>query len=354
MPSIEILGTGWIDRRDSSFPQAVQLPNGDLLCSFNVGGGPGVSGGTDWARSVDGGETWTLEGTILPPETKPTVANSLKLTLSADDETVFAYGARYYPQPGQRFGEGRNEGILCRSTDGGHTWSVPQVVPMPGDCPLEISHGALPLASGRLLSPAATLPAQDRLGEQVVVAISDDGGATWPQHAVVFEDPDKRYGYFEQKLAEISPGHLIAATWTVTLGDVVDRPDSFALSHDDGTTWGPAHSTGIEGQTMTPVPLGGDRLLVLYNRRYGDQGIVMNLVTFTEAAWTIHFEDLLYDARATRERPQDLETGVDELYTFAFGFPTAIHLQDSTYLTTHWCQEEGRFGIRWTKLQIDW
>ena len=33
---------------------------------------------------------------------------------------------------------------------------------------------------------------------------------------------------------------------------------------------------------MTPVALGGDRLLVLYNRRYGDQGIVMLLVTFTD------------------------------------------------------------------------
>ena len=98
---------------------------------------------------------------------------------------------------------------------------------MPADCPLEISHGALPLASGRLLAPAATLPAQDRLGEQVLVAISEDGGHTWPRHAVVFADPQRRYGYFEQKLAELAPGHLIATAWTVTLGDVADQPDSF-------------------------------------------------------------------------------------------------------------------------------
>ncbi len=149
---------------------------------------------------------------------------------------------------------------------------------MPGDCPLEISHGVLPLESGRLLAPAATLPAKDRLGEQVLVAISDDGGQTWPQHAVVFEDPDKKFGYFEQKLAAISPDLLMAVCWTVTLGDVVDQPDSFVLSRDNGSTWGPARSTGIQGQTMTPITLGSDRLLVLYNRRYGDQGIIMNLV----------------------------------------------------------------------------
>ena len=89
MPSIEILDTGWIDRRDSAFPQAVQLPNGDILCSFNVGGGPNVHGGTDWARSTDGGVTWRLEGTILPLTTNPDATSALKLSGSADGEDSF-------------------------------------------------------------------------------------------------------------------------------------------------------------------------------------------------------------------------------------------------------------------------
>ena len=352
MPFVEILGTGRIDARDSAFPQAVQLPDGDILCSFSVGGGPNVHGGTDWARSTDGGETWILEGSILPPTTDTT--NALKLTRSADGGTVYAYGSRSYRKPGEKFGEGHNEPVLCRSTDRGRTWSAPRVIPMPCDGPLEISYGILALSSGRLLAPAATLPSQDRLGEQVLVAISDDLGDTWPIHAVVFEDPDKRLGYFEQKLAQVASGRVMAVCWTVTLGDVVDRPDSFTISNDNGSTWGPAHSTGIYGQTMTPIPLGGDRLLVLYNRRYGDQGIVMALVTFTEEAWTVHYENLMYDAKARRERPEHLNTGVQEFDTFEFGFPTAIRLQDGTYLATHWCREERTFGIRWTKLRIDW
>ncbi len=123
--------------------------------------------------------------------------------------------------------------------------------------------------------------------------------------------------------------------WTVTLGDVVDLPNSFACSHDGGVTWGPAHSTGIQGQTMTPIPLGGDRLLALYNRRYGDQAIVMCLVTFTDETWTVHHEALMYDAGTKRQRPENLESGVQELYSFMFGFPMAIRLQDGTYLATH-------------------
>ena len=66
MPTIDILESGRIDDRDSAFPQAVQLPDGDILCSFSVGGGAHATGGSDWARSRDGGETWTLEGNLAP------------------------------------------------------------------------------------------------------------------------------------------------------------------------------------------------------------------------------------------------------------------------------------------------
>ena len=225
---------------------------------------------------------------------------------------------------------------------------------MPNDYALEISHGIVALSSGRLLASCATLPSAERLGEQVLVAISDDGGKSWPAHVVVMQDPNNGYGYLEQKLAEFGPGRVIATCWTVTLGDVVDRPDSYAISNDDGSTWGEPVSTGVYGQTMTPVPLGGDRLLVLYNRRYGEQGVMMNLVTATEEAWTVDYEGVMYDARASRDRPDGLDSGVQEFGGFEFGFPTAIRLQDGTFLATHWSREDGRFGIRWTKLRIDW
>lgn len=350
---IDKLGTGRIDDRDSAFPQAVQLRNGDILCSFSVGGGPNVHGGTDYARSTDGGETWKLEGTILPPTQEPRSANFLKLSLSADGDTVYAYGARSFREKGQGFGEGRNEAIFCRSVDGGDSWSAPSVIPMPYDCPLEISHAILPLESGRLLAPAAILPSKDRLGEKVIAAVSDDGGDSWNKHTVVLEDPDKRHGYFEQKLAQLGPNRLMGVAWTVTLGDVDDRPNSFTVSKDDGDTWSQPRSTGIMGQTMTPVPLGGDRIMVFYNRRYGEQGIVMLLVTFTDEVWHVDYEGMLFDAGAKRSRPEDIETGVDEFYAFEFGFPTAIQLQDGNFLATHWSKEEAKFGIRWTKLRVD-
>lgn len=351
MAIISITGSGRIDERESAFPQAVQLPTGDILCSFSVGGGQYVHGGTDWARSVDGGLTWTVEGTIVAGTADPPTACALKLSLAADGKTVYAYGTRYFANQNDRFGDRQCEGIFCQSTDGGQTWSDPRRIPMP-DCPVEISHSICPLRSGRLLAPGAILADKDRLGEEVFAVISDDGGKTWTRRSTVFRDPDGRRGFWEQKLCEVAPGQILAICWTVLLGEYSDQPDSFCFSLDDGETWGPFHSTGIQGQTMSALPLGGNRLLILYNRRYGQQGVVMALVRFTETTWTILEEQLLYDARGFRHGPDSGASGVDELASFQFGFPTAIRLHDGTILTTHWCVEQGVCGIRWTKLRL--
>ena len=348
MPGIEILGSGRIDEHESAFPQAVQLPNGVIICSFSVGGGQSATGGTDWARSTDGGESWTLEGTVLPTTTDPQTSNSLKLSLSPDGGTVYAYGSRSYVNPS---GTSRREAVLCRSTNGGRTWSAPQAIPMPTDRTFGVSHGILPLSSGRLLAPAV-LHGPGRLAERAVAAISHDDGETWPSHTVVFEDPDKTYGYLELKLAELEPGRLIATCWTTTLADSVDQENSFAISDDDGSSWAAPASTGIMGQTMTPVPLDDGRLLVVYNRRYGEQAIMAALVTFTARTWTVHHERVMYDPRTSRD-PESSETGLDEWAQFEFGFPTAIRLRDGAILATHWSKEAGKFGVRWTRMRVD-
>lgn len=348
MPNIETLGSGRLDERESAFPQAVQLPNGDILCSFSVGGGSSATGGTDWARSTDGGESWTLEGTVLPATTDPDTTNSLKLTLSPDGGTVYAYGARSYREPG---GTEQREPVFCRSTDGGHSWSAARVIPKPTEDKVGISHGILALSSGRLLAPAVVLP-PNRPGERVVVAVSHDDGETWPCHTVVFEDPAKRHGYLELKLAQLASGRVIATCWTTTLDEGADQENAFSMSNDYGSTWSDPVSTGIMGQTMTPLPLGEDRLLVVYNRRYGEQAIMMALVTFTDDAWTVHYEDVMYDPLA-RRNPEEAGSGPDEWTQFEFGYPTAIRLHDSTVLATHWSKEVDKVGVRWTRLRVD-
>ena len=350
MPSISVTQRGTVDDRESAFPQATELLDGTMVCSYSNAGGQFSTGGTDWARFHDDTATWAVEGTLLPVSLDPPSSNFLKLSRSVDGSVVYAYGARSRQLDDVRFGERFSEAIVCSSTDGAHTWSAPTVVAMPTSG-LEISHGICALASGRLLAPAATID-DGRLGERVIAAVSDDGGATWPRTVVVMEDPDGERGYLEQKLALLDDGRVLATAWTVTLDGLVDQPNSFALSDDDGETWSPPVSMGIQGQTLSTVHLSGDRFLVLYNRRYGHQGIVAALARLAGDDWIVDEEILVHDTQRTRDgRVRD--GGVDEMLDFEFGFPTATARRDGSYLVTYWAVLDGRCGARWASLRID-
>ena len=351
MADIEVLESGHIDRSDSAFPTLVRLDNGEIVCGYSVGSGPDVSGGTHWSCSTDQGRTWTHEGEILAPTDDPPTTNHLRLSRTRDDK-VLAYGARNYPDPDVPENEHPpDEPVLCVSVDGAHTWSAPKVMPNSVGKPLEISCPIVVTADGRWLAPAASVTRLDRYGEIVVVFESSDDGKTWPNTHTVLEHPEHRYGYLEQKLIETAPGHMMAVCWTMDYTQDGDVEDHFALSHDGGRTWGKPHSTGIRGQTMTPTWLGDDRLLVLYNRRYGDQGVQMCLVRFTETDWHVDFEGTLWDARTSHTRAPSADS-IEELNAFAFGLPSATRLDDEHFLAVHWCKEDGVFGIRWTRLRV--
>ena len=126
------------------------------------------------------------------------------------------------------------------------------------------------------------------------------------------------------------------------------------MSYDGGKTWSLPKPTGIRGQTLTPVWLDGDRLLVLYNRRYGQQGVQMGLVRFNDNQWSVEFEGTLWDAASSRQRSSSVTSGIDEFDSFAFGLPSALRLDDKTLLAVHWCKEEGTFGVRWTRIRVEW
>lgn len=354
MPTIQVTQRGTIDDRDSAFPQATELVDGTMVCSYSNDGGQFATGGTDWARLDDATRTWHVEGTVLPETSDPPSSNFLKISRSVDGAVIYAYGALSRQEGDLRFGERISEAVFCRSADGAVSWSAPSTIPMP-TAALEISHGILALPSGRLLAPAATIE-PGRLGAQVVVAISDDGGLTWPQTAIALVDPDGAFGYLEQKLTLLADGRVMATAWTVTLDGIVDQPNSYAISEDGGETWSPPRSMGINGQTLSAVHLGDDRFLLLYNRRYGHQGIVGAVARLDGGSaagrWTVDAEILVHDAERKRDGRRHAG-GVDEMLDFEFGFPTATARVDGSYLVTYWSVEEGRCGVRWAMLQLD-
>jgi len=346
--AILVLGYGTIDDRESAFPQAAELDDGSLICAYSNAGGQFATSGTDWARSVNGID-WQVEGTLLGASVDPPSTNFLKASRSIDGSTLFAYGARSSQTGDLKFGERWSDAVFCTSVDGGRTWSDAVVIPMPTKA-LEISHGMLAVSSERLLAPAATIE-PGRLGERVIVAISDDAGGTWPRLSTAMQDPEGLLGYLEQKLVVLPDGRVLVTAWTVTLDGLVDQPNSFALSSNGGETWSSPASMGIMGQTLSVVGLADGRLLIVYNRRYGRQGIVAALGRLEADKWTVDEETLLYDAQRAREERRHDE-GVEEMLDFEFGFPTIVVRRDGTHLVTYWSVQDGRCGVRSAVVQI--
>jgi len=352
MHNIEITDTGHISRDDAAFPTLVKIDDNELICGYTAKGkGPDALGGTDWSRSSDGGKTWIHEGTILPRRANPVQVNSLRLSRMSDGSIV-AYGGRDQLEgagDSRSFGEDeKNEPVFCRSTDSGRTWSEASVIPTDLSLKYEISNPVVDPGDGTWLAPAATLPDSERLGERVVVFRSSDRGKTWPDYSTVFYDEKGEKGFFEQKIISLGEGRLLAVAWTVSLGDYGDLENHYALSDDYGRTWTESKPTGIKGQTLSPLHLGGDRLLLLSNRRYGKQGVVCYFVRFNNDEWRVEGESLLWDAQSSRDTGTEDKSGIDAFDDFAFGLPSAIQLADNLYYSVHWCKEDGIFGIRWT------
>jgi hypothetical protein len=354
LPEIEIIASGHVTRDDAAFPTLVDLGDGELICGYTAQGqGPNALGGTEWSRSRDGGQSWIREGTILPRMEDPVRINSLRLS-SVSDGTLLAYGSRDYLKgrgDTRSFGNERNEPVFCVSRDRGRSWSHPVVIPASLSPAYEISNPIVEVGSDVWLAPAATLGDSAKLGERVVVFESSDHGCTWTQQHTVFVDPRGEKGFFEQKIIRLGPDRLLAVAWTVTLGTYTDLENHFALSEDLGRTWTPPITTGIRGQTLSPLYLGGDRLLALSNRRYGAQGIVAYWVRFSEHGWQIEGQSTLWDARASRDRSTEATSGIDAFDDFAFGLPSAVRLEQNLFLAVHWCREDGIFGIRWTRFK---
>ena len=157
--------------------------------------------------------------------------------------------------------------------------------------------------------------------------------------------------HLEQKVVEFHPNHILAIAWVQDYRTDTDLKNEYSYSTDGGRSWNGPHPTAIQGQTMTPIWLGDDRFLVLYNKRYGHQKIQMCLVRISRGSWTVEFEGTMFDGHASLELTDNISSQ-EQIRLIKFGYPGGMRLDDETVLAVHWCEEDGICGIRWTRLRI--
>ena len=348
--------------RNAFHPTIVDLGGGEMLCAFEMGEAvESFDYAAYRARSTDGGATWVYEGPILSETPETHRRHSLRLSRAGSG--LVAYGSRLLsrdPSQGvlnrENLGYAPMEQILSRSSDGGRTWSAPEVIDPPLVGPaFETCHAIVELPSGRWLAPTSTWRGWDGSlpnGEKGLVLISDDQGANWPAYGVTFDGDAEGLIHWEQSVVSLGGDDVLSVAWVYHSESGSHRPNRYAISHDGGATWGEPRETGIRGQTCKAVRLRDGRLLVAC-RRVDAPGLWADLVHLDGEAWLNGPAVPLWGASLVDSGMTGEGAGADELSGLQFGFPQMVQLEDGDVLLVFWCLEGWCSRIRWIRVAVN-
>ena len=367
---IESIATGLIYRNPKPylrslhayFPSVVLLPNGDLLATMVLGSAfESVDCHVYVARSTDSGDTWALEGPMYEGALDRATSETYRITCMDDGEIV-AFGVRCDrsdPEEGltnpETLGFVPTELTLFRSTDDGHTWSGPEIVVPPLVGPeFEICCPIVPLRDGRWLAPTSTWRAWDGTcpnGMKAIALCSYDRGQTWPEYVDVMDGHTEHIIHWEQKIIVLEDDRLLSVAWAFNEAKGEDLPNRYALSEDGGRSFGPPRSTGLSGQTLTPVHLGGNRVLCVY-RRTDRPGLWATVARVEGDRWINEAEAPIWGAPVSTVGNKDADTMVEAFHVLRFGAPCALILPDGEIFVAFWCVEDCVSNIRWFRLRV--
>jgi hypothetical protein len=337
-------------------PSLVRLEDGRLLCSFDLGQAPESHDyNTYLSWSADNAATWSEPLPLIAPTTSGRASTYTLRVGQLRDGTLTAFGARHFRHdPGAglinhpSLGFTPMELVISQSADGGRVWGPLQTIvpPLVGPA-FEICHRVIELRDGRWLAPTSTWPGWDGdapNGMRAIALVSHDRGGSWPDWLTVFDDWDNGVANWEQSVAELPDGRLVAVSWRVELGSGLTLPTVFSIS-SDGRTFGQPRPTGLSGQTTKLVVLDDGRLLGVY-RRDGAGGMWGCLATLDEDQWTIEQDVCLWAGQPSAAQDRSIGEGLSALRC---GYPTVIAARGSA-LVVFWCQEDCVFMIRWVHL----
>ena len=340
-------------------PSLVQLGVTEFLSTFDLGQAvESLDYHTVQARSSDAGESWAVEGPLisnLPPQTTHTVRIS-----RLQDGSLVGFGCfshRVDPDQGvinrETLGYVPMDLFLIRSHDEGRSWTQPVEFEPPLIGPSwEICHSVVELADGRWLIPLSTWRGWDGdhpSGDQAVVFISDDRGESWPRYGCTFDGRSTGALHWEQSVAPLQDGRLIAVSWVYDSKVGRSRPSQYSLSSDRGENFSAPMETGFLGQTCKTIQLRDGRLLFVYRR--DDQPGLWGTLCRLQGDGLVHLE--------LQPLWQGAESGMigagksaDELSGLKFGYPNLQQISDDRVMILFWCQEDCITGIRQIRLKI--
>lgn len=368
---MEILSTGLIYRNPiphvhsvhAYFPSVVSMDNGEMLATAVLGEAfeaPNLR--THLFRSKDFGETWAHEGLLYPGVADRLLSDASRLTaLGAGGLVAFTvrHDRTEHPDEGltnpETLGFVPTELLLFRSADYGRTWSGPVTMDPPLEGPsFELCCPVTVLRDGRWIVPTSTWQSWEGYcpnGIRTIALVSRDAGITWPEYWDVMAEPGAKTYFWESKITELPDGRLLALAWAYDAVAGKDRPNQYTLSEDGGKTWSSPESTGLQGQTLTPMVLEDGRVLCVY-RRMDTPGLWACRCRVEGARWVTEDHAPLWGAEA-RGLTGSSGNMSQNFTVLRFGAPCLTRCPDGTVFLAFWCYEDNVSVIRWFKLSVD-
>ena len=297
-----------------AWPNLTVLPDGSIIATiFNKPSHGQMAGDVDCWAGTEGGRTWQKRGTPAPHEPDANRMNVAAGLAAAGDLIVIASGwSNRYPsgQSGSPFRFAILEPWLCRSSDGGRTWSVdketfPAKGPNGGEC---IPFGDVLQGNDKMLRVAVYCP-KDRRDDRVYLYRSQDDGKTWGEPAPLDDEAYRN----ETALIHLGKGRWLAA--------VRENGLHLYASSDDARSW--QYRIRLTGRAQHPghlARLGDGKLLASYgNRTPNDKGVDVRFSNDEGKTWS------------KPGRVVDFEGDG--------GYPSSVQLPDGQVLTAYYARK---------------
>lgn len=248
----------------------------------------------------------------------------------------------------------QNSLIWARSDDGGRTWTDPVAIPMEIAGSAEAAGPMCVTRDGRWLAcyaPYNTFDTDlvvDR--QQLALVASDNGGQSWQYQPLMrFREPAS--GAAEAWLIELADGRLLSTCWHTDFTEKHDYFNPYAVSDDGGRTWKGPLSTGIRGQSTALAALPDGAAVLLYNqRRQGPAGVYLALARPDREDFHAELNEPVWLAETrTQHGGEGAHSNWED---FSFGEPSALPLPGGDIFVVFWCLQPRAQGIRSVRLRI--
>lgn len=349
--------------RHAYFPSLVVRPDGELVVAMDIGSAfEAVDVRSHICRSTDGGKTWSDPQKMYEPDTSVHAVSVTTRVGQLGDGSLLGWASLFdrtlvdlgLVNP-KTDGFVPTEFATIRSTDGGRTWTSLRPVKLPVAWnEFENCSPVIQVAPQRWVVPAS--PMKNFNGETTtlppgLVWTSTDRGETWTGHVETFGETDSGLSALEQKLTRLSDGRWLVVCWSIDAKGQT-TPNRFAIADEQATAFGPWRSTGIPGETCTPVALPDNQVLCVY-RSFEKPGLWGHLASVKGDGWVPQDSACIWDgSNAPRAGLAERQTELRSMKDLRFGYPSVARLPDGDVLIVFWCVERCVGNIRWIRVKI--